>query len=71
MILLVIIIVIVLVAFYGIVNTALERKMKPPKIPRDLPPPPAPRTVINKDKFKRKKLEEDDYYESYYIDWDD
>jgi hypothetical protein len=71
MIILVIIVVIVLVAFYGIVNTALDKKMKPPKIPRDLPPPPAPRSVINKDKYKKKKPEEDEYYDSFYVDWDD
>jgi hypothetical protein len=66
-VILMVIIVIVLASFFGSIKSDKERKMPPPKFNNDT----SNKTVMDKDKFAPKKSEEDEYYESFYIDWDD
>jgi hypothetical protein len=66
-IVLLVIIAVILSAFYATAISAQERKMKPPK----LPPEPNSRTVMEKDQYKSKQKKDEEYYESYYVDWED
>jgi hypothetical protein len=62
-----IIILISLLSFYGSIITSSEKKMKPPNFPNGT----YPNTVMERDKYDKKKTEDEEYYESYYVDWDD
>ncbi|UCH89556.1 MAG: hypothetical protein JSV49_02610 [Thermoplasmata archaeon] len=66
-IIILIVIAIILIAFYGTITSDKERKMVPPRLPNES----KIRSEIDRDKNGRKKEETDEYYESFYIDWED
>jgi hypothetical protein len=66
-----VVITVILVSVYASIRKEKGQKMVPPKLANETPIPPPPRSVMDKDRYERKKPPADEYYESYYIDWDD